>query len=161
MNEEIHSSPFEGPEKLLEIWFKKTVDSTGGLGLRSVPMGMDSTGGLGLRSVPREKWEEMLDIVRCKVLSVIHGTELDAYLLRYVHLTNQGSVNNFSSLQRIFSSYLSLQTYSQDLWDDPQPSRATPTTQNSTGRLFTACDRQVLLLSQKLHVSRTTDWPSP
>jgi hypothetical protein len=158
MNQEIPSSPFEGPEKLLEIWFKKTVDSTG---VRSVPTGVDSTGGLGLRSVPREKWEEMLDIVRCKVLSVIHGTELDAYLLRYVHLTNQGSLNNHSCLQRIFSFYLSLQTYSQDLWHDPQPSRATPDTQNSTGRLFTACDRQVLLLSQKLHVSRTTDWPSP
>jgi len=98
--------PFEGPEKLLEIWFSQVA-------------GVDSTGGLGLRSVPREKWEEMLDIVRCKVLSVIRGTELDAYLLRYVHLTNQGSLNNFSSLQRIFSFYLFLQTYSQDLWHNP------------------------------------------
>lgn len=128
--------PFEGPEKLLEIWF-------------SPP----AAGGLGLRSVPREKWEEMLDIVRCKVLSVIQGIELDAYLLRYVHLMNQGSLNNFSSLQRIFPFYLSLQTYSQDLWHNSQPSRAPSDTQNSTGRLLIACDRQVLLFSQKLHVS--------
>jgi hypothetical protein len=76
--------PFEGPEKLLEIWFAPP------------KAGMDSTEGLGLRSVQREKWEEMLDIVRCKVLSVIQGTELDAYLLRYVHLMNQGSLNNLS-----------------------------------------------------------------
>ena len=148
MNQESLSCPFEGPEKLLEIW------------LSPPKAGMDSTGGLGLRSVPREQWEEMLDIVRCKVLSVIHGKELDAYLLRYVYPTSQGSLNNLSSLQRIFPFYLSLQTYSQDLWHDPQPSRAPPDTQNSTGILFTACDRQVLLFSQKLHVSRTTEWPS-
>jgi len=64
--------PFEGPEKLLEIWFEPP------------RTGADSPGSLGLRSVPREKWEEMLDVVRCKVLSVIRGAELDAYLLRQV-----------------------------------------------------------------------------
>lgn len=61
--------PFEGPEKLLEIWFDPPKTGT------------DASTGLGLRSVSREKWEEMLDIVRCKVLSVIRGQELDAYLL--------------------------------------------------------------------------------
>lgn len=35
----------------------------------------------GLRTVPRAVWEEMLDIVKCKVLSVIEGEELDSYLL--------------------------------------------------------------------------------
>lgn len=35
----------------------------------------------GLRTVPRAVWEEMLDIVKCKVLSVIEGDELDSYLL--------------------------------------------------------------------------------
>jgi hypothetical protein len=96
--------PFEGPEKLLEIWFAPP------------KMGVHSTGMLGLRSIPREKWEEMLDIVRCKVLSVIRGTELDAYLLRYVYVLTRQSLNNLSPPQRILSLYLSLQTYSQDLW---------------------------------------------
>lgn len=62
--------PFEGPEKLLEIWFEPP---------RSTHSENER---LGLRTVSREKWEEMLDIVRCKVLNVIHGKELDAYLLR-------------------------------------------------------------------------------
>ena len=65
------NAPFEGPEKLLEIWFR-------------APDGdQDGQERSGLRAVSREKWEEMLDIVRCKVLSVIRGKELDAYLLRY------------------------------------------------------------------------------
>lgn len=59
-------SPFEGPEKLLEIWFA------------SSPNGI----GQGLRAVPRRVWEDMLEIVQCKVLSVIHGNDIDAYLLR-------------------------------------------------------------------------------
>lgn len=78
--------PFEGPEKLLEIWFEPP------------EAGVDPTGGLGLRSVSREKWEEMLDIVRCKVLNVIRGKELDAYLLRYDHLIPYGLLNNPPSL---------------------------------------------------------------
>jgi S-adenosylmethionine decarboxylase len=64
------NAPFEGPEKLLEIWFDPP---------RVV---QETSGRRGLLSVSREKWEEMLDIVRCKVLSVIEGQELDAYLLR-------------------------------------------------------------------------------
>ncbi|KAF7315300.1 PPM-type phosphatase domain-containing protein [Mycena indigotica] len=58
--------PFEGPEKLLEIWF--------------APSSHGLAGG-GLKSVPRAVWEDMLDIVKCKVLSVVHGEEIDAYLL--------------------------------------------------------------------------------
>lgn len=67
------SPPFEGPEKLLEIWFEPPEAPTGDSERR------------GLLAVPREKWESMLDIVRCKVLSVIEGQELDAYLLRSAH----------------------------------------------------------------------------
>ncbi|CAE6435408.1 unnamed protein product [Rhizoctonia solani] len=63
-------SPFEGPEKLLEIWFAQSADSD-----------IVTKTGNGLRSVPRAVWEEMLDIVQCKVLSVIQGQEMDAYLL--------------------------------------------------------------------------------
>ena len=63
--------PFEGPEKLLELWFSPTPDEIEG----------------GLRGVPRKVWEEMLDIVRCKVLSVVNGQDMDAYLLRFDPLT--------------------------------------------------------------------------
>jgi S-adenosylmethionine decarboxylase len=63
-----YSSPFEGPEKLLEIWF--------------APSPTHVPNRRGLRQVPRQIWEEMLDIVKCKVLSVIEGDEIDAYLLR-------------------------------------------------------------------------------
>lgn len=85
--------PFEGPEKLLEIWFAPTSDaacsaassvaSSSRLRYRSVPSGAQEAGQVwgGLRKVPREVWEEMLDIVKCKVLSVVEGDELDAYLL--------------------------------------------------------------------------------
>lgn len=71
--------PFEGPEKLLEIWFAPGKDELPVGGGRSVE---GREGKEGLRRVPREVWEEMLRIVRCQVLSVIEGEEIDAYLLR-------------------------------------------------------------------------------
>lgn len=73
-------SPFEGPEKLLEIWFAPSP--------ADVP-GADTAkdGRYGLRKVSSDVWEEMLDIVKCKVLSVVHGNEMDAYLLRSVSPT--------------------------------------------------------------------------
>ena len=132
--------PFEGPEKLLEVWFAPSFDALPepshlikkGLSRRNEPISSRSTpsgstfssshnaqagcsgrfqvdevpsGQLqslnlnsangahgnsesgpsryrGLRTVPKEVWEEMLDRVRCKVLSVVEGDELDAYLLR-------------------------------------------------------------------------------
>jgi len=64
------SGPFEGPEKLLEIWWQDSADS--------VPFGK------GLRRVKRNDWENMLDEVHCKVLSVIPGNGVDAYMLRLV-----------------------------------------------------------------------------
>lgn len=71
------SAPFEGPEKLLEIWFAPSA--------ADVPdAGTAKDGRSGLRKVDREIWEEMLDIVKCKVLSYVEGKEIDAYLLRYV-----------------------------------------------------------------------------
>ena len=69
------SAPFEGPEKLLEIWFAPSATH--------VPHHHNAQDHkIGLRSVDRKIWEEMLDIVQCKVLNVIHGHEMDAYLLR-------------------------------------------------------------------------------
>ncbi|KAL4074018.1 S-adenosylmethionine decarboxylase [Scleroderma citrinum] len=68
------SAPFEGPEKLLEVWFAPSP--------AHVPdVHSPKNGKIGLRNVPRIVWEEMLAIVKCKVLSVIEGDETDAYLL--------------------------------------------------------------------------------
>ena len=69
------SGPFEGPEKLLELWFAPSP--------AHLPDAAESSDGkIGLRKVPRAVWEEMLDIVKCKILSAVEGTEMDAYLLR-------------------------------------------------------------------------------
>lgn len=69
------NGPFEGPEKLLEIWFAPSPAQ-----LPDAPTSTD--GKFGLRKVPRAVWEEMLDIVKCKILSYVEGHEMDAYLLR-------------------------------------------------------------------------------
>lgn len=75
-NDSQHASPpFEGPEKLLEIWFAPSA--------ADVPDSNTAPDGRsGLRKVDRKIWEEMLDIVQCKVLNMIQGEEMDAYLLR-------------------------------------------------------------------------------
>ncbi|KAH9956902.1 S-adenosylmethionine decarboxylase [Russula dissimulans] len=68
------SVPFEGPEKLLEIWFAPSP--------ADVPDSSSATDGKhGLRRVNRSVWEDMLAIVKCQVLSVVEGAEMDAYLL--------------------------------------------------------------------------------
>ncbi|KAI9706611.1 MAG: spermidine resistance protein [Candelina mexicana] len=61
---------FEGPEKLLEVWFSASPDALPG-----------TTANNGLKAVPAELWKEMLDLVNCKVLSVIESEHVDAYLL--------------------------------------------------------------------------------
>jgi S-adenosylmethionine decarboxylase len=69
------SNPFEGPEKLLEIWFTPSP--------ADVPGASSAIDGKhGLRRVDRSVWEDMLAIVKCQVLSVVEGAEMDAYLLR-------------------------------------------------------------------------------
>jgi S-adenosylmethionine decarboxylase len=64
------SNAFEGPEKLLEVWFAPSADA--------LPEG---TAKNGLKAVPAETWEGMLDLVNCKVLSVVESEHIDAYLL--------------------------------------------------------------------------------
>ena len=59
-----------GPEKLLEVWFSS---SSGSLPKATTPA--------GLKSVPAEVWKDMLDLVNCKVLSVVESVHVDAYLL--------------------------------------------------------------------------------
>lgn len=69
------SPPFEGAEKLLEIWFAPSA--------ADVPDALSPEHGrTGLRKVEPAVWEQMLAIVRCKVLSSVQGQEIDAYLLR-------------------------------------------------------------------------------
>lgn len=94
------SAPFEGPEKLLEIWFAPSAAHVPHIG------GPD--GKVGLRAIPRQIWEDMLQIVKCKVLSVIEGTEIDAYLLRSFkppkHLTLCSFHGFFNSESSLFVS---------------------------------------------------------
>ena len=48
-----------------------------------------------MRSVKRAVWEDMLDIVKCKVLSVIEGDEVDAYLLRLVLIVSETTIARY------------------------------------------------------------------
>ncbi|KAJ2893636.1 S-adenosylmethionine decarboxylase proenzyme [Zalerion maritima] len=64
------SNAFEGPEKLLEVWFAPSADAL-------PPTAKEN----GLKSVPSEIWVPMLDMVSCKVLSVLDSEHVDAYLL--------------------------------------------------------------------------------
>lgn len=64
------TNAFEGPEKLLEVWFSASP--------ASLPA---ATAPAGLKIVPSETWNSMLDLVNCKVLSVVESENVDAYLL--------------------------------------------------------------------------------
>ncbi|KAJ5913183.1 hypothetical protein N7504_002066 [Penicillium tannophilum] len=63
------SNAFEGPEKLLEVWFAPSANALG------------TAGPEGLKKVPGEIWKDMLDLVNCQVLSVVSSDDVDAYLL--------------------------------------------------------------------------------
>lgn len=103
---------FEGPEKLLEIWFhpseasaarhhqrfnavrdadrsENSSDAGGDGDVNGSPHGdrhclnnPEHKQAIGLRCIPRHIWEDMLTLVRCQVLSTIHNEHIDAYLLR-------------------------------------------------------------------------------
>ncbi|KAK3326060.1 S-adenosylmethionine decarboxylase [Apodospora peruviana] len=64
------TSAFEGPEKLLEVWFAPNA--------KSLPPSAKET---GLKAVKPATWEGMLDLVNCKVLSIVESEHVDAYLL--------------------------------------------------------------------------------
>ncbi|KAF8928591.1 adenosylmethionine decarboxylase [Dissophora ornata] len=79
---------FEGPEKLLEIWFGPAPYLL--QGVRTIPTELqpaasdDSLGEsdrYGLRIVPKPVWDEMLAIVKCQVLNSIQNDCMDAFLL--------------------------------------------------------------------------------
>ncbi|KAI5279902.1 spermidine resistance protein, partial [Ascosphaera aggregata] len=63
------TNAFEGPEKLLEVWFAPS------------PRELCSIEPLGLKAVPVDIWTSMLDLVSCKILSIVQSTDVDAYLL--------------------------------------------------------------------------------
>ncbi|ORZ06455.1 S-adenosylmethionine decarboxylase [Absidia repens] len=64
---------FEGPEKLLEIWFSPAWNQ--------VSEHQHVTTTQNLMMVPRPVWEDMLAIVKCTVLNMIQHDHVDAYLL--------------------------------------------------------------------------------
>src|ERR1700761_4838458 len=86
--------PFEGPEKLLEIWFAPSA--------KVLDAGSSST--CGLRKVDPSIWEDMLSIVKCKVLSVVHGDEMDAYLLRFAFFSTAEDLLRVCSESSLFVS---------------------------------------------------------
>ena len=51
-----------GPEKLLEVWFAPDADA--------LPQSCSPN---GLKAVSPETWKDMLDLVHCKVLSVVES----------------------------------------------------------------------------------------
>ncbi|CAJ2507543.1 Uu.00g087290.m01.CDS01 [Anthostomella pinea] len=64
------SNAFEGPEKLLEVWFAPSP--------KALPSGVKEN---GLKAVSKEAWVGVLDMVNCKILSVLEAEHMDAYLL--------------------------------------------------------------------------------
>lgn len=91
---------FEGPEKLLEIWFWPSEDH--------LPKGYSSE---GLRCIPLAKWVEILDLVSCKILSMNSSKFMDAYLLSesslfvFPHkmiLKTCGTTTTLSCLEELF-----------------------------------------------------------
>ncbi|KAI1173971.1 S-adenosylmethionine decarboxylase [Nemania sp. FL0916] len=64
------TNAFEGPEKLLEVWFAPNPNC--------LPPGASPN---GLKAVSSETWVGMLDMVNCKILSVLESDHVDAYLL--------------------------------------------------------------------------------
>jgi len=64
------STAFEGPEKLLEVWFSPGPGDLQACSKKT-----------GLKAVPADTWTSMLDLVNCKVLSIVESDDVDAYLL--------------------------------------------------------------------------------
>ncbi|ORX53572.1 S-adenosylmethionine decarboxylase [Hesseltinella vesiculosa] len=81
---------FEGPEKLLEIWFapeptsfrhQQLYSSSSDLSDDSAPPTPTAFQEQNLRAIHKSVWDTMLAQVRCTVVDIIHNQHLDAYLL--------------------------------------------------------------------------------
>ena len=92
--DESFSGGFEGPEKLLEMWFAENPTESG----------------LGLKSISRQDWEDILTHVGCKVLSVVKSAGVDAYLLRYPISVNRRRLIFSESSLFVFPHKLILKT---------------------------------------------------
>ena len=106
----------KGPEKLLEVWFSDSETS--------LP---PSCGTNGLKSVPAEAWKGMLEVVHCKVLSVVESEKVDAYLLSessmfvFPHkliLKTCGTTTLLSGLPRILEIAATLANFPHNLADN-------------------------------------------
>ncbi|KAJ1840602.1 spermidine resistance protein, partial [Coemansia sp. RSA 1722] len=80
-----YTGAFEGPEKLLEMWFAPTAEAATCIHqdarLSDEDIDQWTASRTGLRCVPRAIWREMLDLVHCQVLSTLCNERLDSYLL--------------------------------------------------------------------------------
>ncbi|CAG8536190.1 10456_t:CDS:2 [Acaulospora morrowiae] len=77
--QDIVNGGFEGPEKLLEIWFECSSEA-----VSESKNGFDSDGSstkVGLRSIEKDVWMDVLSIVKCKILNIIENDYMDAFLL--------------------------------------------------------------------------------
>lgn len=92
---------FEGPEKLLEVWFWPD---------ELIPRPYNPE---GLRAIPLTQWVKMLDLVNCKVLSMKSCKFMDAYLLselslfvfpHKVILKTCGTTTTLACLDELFAS---------------------------------------------------------
>ncbi|QLG73558.1 hypothetical protein HG535_0F00680 [Zygotorulaspora mrakii] len=92
---------FEGPEKLLEIWFYPNVQTIPRINGQK----------LTLRNIEVDKWVEILKLVKCEVLSIKSTGKLDAFLLSesslfvYDHkitLKTCGTTTTLFCLERLF-----------------------------------------------------------
>ncbi|KAJ2355413.1 spermidine resistance protein, partial [Coemansia sp. RSA 2618] len=76
-----YTGAFEGPEKLLEMWFAPHADAYC-IGQGAIVGGDEwSASRSGLRRVPLGEWRDMLDLVHCQVLSTLSNQYVDSYLL--------------------------------------------------------------------------------
>jgi len=78
--EQVSLLGFEGPEKLIEVWFKPPQEKINEINELDESEEID-TKNLGLRAVKKEVWDDMLTIVRAQILSITSNQYQDAYLL--------------------------------------------------------------------------------
>ncbi|XP_064391641.1 S-adenosylmethionine decarboxylase proenzyme-like isoform X2 [Halichondria panicea] len=72
---------FEGPEKLLEVWFDLYPLEEDETSCAETALNSHCDYDKGLRIIPRSNWEVLLKLVNCEILSSCSNGYMDAYLL--------------------------------------------------------------------------------